>query len=204
MLSVPGKVYGRLLTERLMEVTEEKVSQEQGGFRKGKGCVHKIFAIKMIVEEYLGKGRKLYAAFMDLEKAYDRVDREALWNVLRIYGVGGQLLEGIKTFYRGASACVRMDGEPSESFEIGVGVRQGCVMSPWLFTVFMDGCMRGRPLGRWKDRVREYLNERCVREGAGFGRARRECMDRERWRLFCRGHPLRGRYRRERAVRAID
>ncbi len=44
------------------------------------------------MEGYLGKDRKLYAAFMDLEKAYDRVDREALWNVLRIYGVGGQLL----------------------------------------------------------------------------------------------------------------
>ncbi len=41
------------------------------------------------VEEYLGKDKKLYAAFMDLEKAYDRVDREALWSVLKIYGVGG-------------------------------------------------------------------------------------------------------------------
>ena len=142
MLSVPGKVYGRILTERLMKVTEGKVSEEQGGFRKGKGCVDQIFAIRMIVEEYLAKGRKLYAAFMDLEKAYDRVDREALWNVLRIYGVGGQLLDGIKAFYREASACVRVDGELSESFDIGMGVRQGCVMSPWLFNVFMDGCMR--------------------------------------------------------------
>ncbi len=55
-----------------------------------------IFAIKMILKEYLGKGEKLCAAFMDLEKVYDRVDREALWYVLKIYGVGGQLLEGIK------------------------------------------------------------------------------------------------------------
>ncbi len=43
----------------------------------------------------LGKDKKLRAAFMDLEKAYDRVDREALWSVLKIYGVGGQLLKGI-------------------------------------------------------------------------------------------------------------
>lgn len=57
------------------------VSEEQGGFRKGRGCVDQIFAIKTVVEEYLGKGKKLYAAFMDLEKAYDKVDREALWNV---------------------------------------------------------------------------------------------------------------------------
>ena len=53
LLSVPGKVYGRVLTERLMEVTEGKVSEEQGGFRKGKGCVDQMFAIKIIVEEYL-------------------------------------------------------------------------------------------------------------------------------------------------------
>ncbi len=49
---------------------------------------------------YLGKDKKLYVAFMDLEKAYDRVDREALWSVLKIYCVGGQLLKGIQAFYR--------------------------------------------------------------------------------------------------------
>ncbi len=54
--------------------------------------------MKMLVEKYLGKDKKLYAAFMDIEKAYDRVDREALWNLLKIYGVGGQLLKGIQAF----------------------------------------------------------------------------------------------------------
>ncbi len=73
---VPGKVYGVILIERLMEVTERKVSAEQGGFRKGRGCIDQIFAMKRLVEEYLGKDKKLYAAFMNLEKAYDRVDRE--------------------------------------------------------------------------------------------------------------------------------
>ncbi len=48
---------------------------------------------------------------------------------------------------------------------------------------------RGRPLGKWEDRVKEYLSERGVR-GNGLERARRECMDRERWRSFCHGHPL--------------
>ncbi len=67
-MSVPGKVYGRIYTERLMEVTEGKVSEEQEGFRKRRGCVDQIFPMKMLVEEYLGKDKKLYAAFMDLEK----------------------------------------------------------------------------------------------------------------------------------------
>ena len=50
LLSVPEKVYGRVLTERLMKIIERNVSEEQGGFRKGKGCVDLIFAIKMMVE----------------------------------------------------------------------------------------------------------------------------------------------------------
>ncbi len=62
---------------------------------------------------------------------------------------------------------------------------------------------RGRPLGRWEDRVKEYVSERGVR-GNGLEWARRECMDRERWRSVCRGHLPWGRFRRERGVRAID
>ncbi len=53
------------------------------------------------------KNKKLYTAFMDLEKAYDRVGREALWSVLYIYIVGGQLLTGIQAFYREVNACLR-------------------------------------------------------------------------------------------------
>ncbi len=78
--------------------------KSRGGFWKGRGCKDQIFAMKILVEEYLGKDKNLYAAFKDLEKAYDRVDREALWNVLKIYGGGGQLLKGIQAFYREANA----------------------------------------------------------------------------------------------------
>ncbi len=98
--------------------------------------------MKRLVEGYLGKVKKLYAAFMDLEKAYDGVDREALWSVLRIYGVGGQLLKGKQAIYSEANACVRVGGKFSESFAVEVGVRQGCVLSPWLFNIFVDGCMK--------------------------------------------------------------
>ncbi len=59
-----------------------------------------------------------------------------------MYGVGGKLLSAIKSFYEEASACVKISGETSEPFEIKVGLRQGCVMSPWLFNIYMDGVMR--------------------------------------------------------------
>ncbi len=62
---------------------------------------------------------------------------------------------------------------------------------------------RGRPLARWEDRVLEYVNERGVR-GNGLEWARRECMDRERWRSVCRGHPVDGCSQRKRGARAID
>ena len=50
---------------------------------------------------------------MDLEKAYDRVDRDALWEVLGIYGVGGKLLQAVKSFYVNSRACVKVQGEVS-------------------------------------------------------------------------------------------
>ncbi len=133
LLSVPGKIYGRILNERMMKRTDKSVGDEQGGFRKDRGCVDQIFAMKILVEKYLEKDRKLFAAFMDLEKAYDRVDRKGLWETLRVYGVGGKLLEGVRSFYENATASVRVNGELSESFNVEVGVRQGCAMSPWLF-----------------------------------------------------------------------
>ena len=64
----------------------------QGGFRRGRGCIDQIFIVRQICEKYLGKGKDVYFASLDLEKAYDRVDRDAMWNDLRVYGIGGRLL----------------------------------------------------------------------------------------------------------------
>ena len=142
LLSIPGKVYGRVVIEKVMKVTEHKICEEQAGFRKGRGCVDQIFILRLVVEKFLAKNKKLYVAFMDLEKAYDKVEWEALWEVLKIYGVGGKLLKAVQAFYRNSRACVRVNGKVSEEFDIHVGVRQGCVMSPWLFNIYMDGVMR--------------------------------------------------------------
>ncbi len=62
---------------------------------------------------------------------------------------------------------------------------------------------RERALGRWEDRIKEYVSERGVR-GNGLEWARRECMDMERWRSVCHGHPLGGRFRRKPGIAAID
>ena len=77
--------------------------------------------------------------FIELEKAYDRVNSEALWKVLRMYDVEDKLLSGIKSMYVDSSPYVRIKGSESEWFRIDSGVRQGCIMSPWLFNIYIYG-----------------------------------------------------------------
>ena len=76
---------------------------------------------------------------MDFEKAYDANDRHCMWQMLRVYGVGGKLLKAVQSFYVDSRACVWEGNSVSEWFLVNVGLRQGCVMSPWLFNVYMDG-----------------------------------------------------------------
>ena len=90
----------------------------------------------------MGRTRALFVAYMDLEKAYDRIDRNAMWRVLSMYGINGKLLKVVQSLYERSEACVRVCREEGEWFRVGVGLRQGCVISPWLFNVFMDGVMK--------------------------------------------------------------
>ena len=142
LLSVVGKLYGRVLIRRTREGTEGEIREEQGGFMRGRGCIDQIFAIRQVCEKHLGKGEEVLFAFMDLEKAYDRITREGMWKMLSNYGIGGKLLEGVKSFYVNSRACVRVGNGVSEFFPVKVGLRQGCVMSPWLFNIYMDGVVR--------------------------------------------------------------
>ena len=87
-----GEVYAGILIDRVRRMTRGLIGDEQWDFREGRGCVYQIFTLKQIGD----KKCRVYVGFMDLEKAYDRVNMEALWQVLRIYDVGGKLLNAIK------------------------------------------------------------------------------------------------------------
>ena len=93
-------------------------------------------------EKYLANGKDVFWAFMDLEKAYDTIDRQRMWQMLRVDGVLGKLLKAVQCFYVDSRACVRVGNDVSEWFPVYVGLRQGCLMSPWLFNVHMDGVVR--------------------------------------------------------------
>ena len=80
---------------------------------------------------------------MDLEKAYDTIDRHGMWQMLRVYRVGGKLLKAGQSFYVDSRACVWVGNDVCEwCFLVNGGLREGCVMSPWLFSVYMDGVVR--------------------------------------------------------------
>ena len=78
--------------------------------------------------------------FVDLENVYDRVPRDVLW--VREYEVRGSLLRAIQSLYSQSESCVRILGRKTDSFPVGVGLRQGCALSPILFVVYMDRISR--------------------------------------------------------------
>ena len=102
MLSVVRNICAGILVDRVHKVTEGLNDKKQGGFRARRGCVDQIFTLKQIDEKAQEKKCRVYLGFMELEMGYERVNREALWQVLRmyeLYDVGGKLLSGIKGIY---------------------------------------------------------------------------------------------------------
>ena len=79
--------------------TEGEVMEVQGGFRRGRGCVDQIFTIRQLSEKVLEKNKQMVIACIDLEKAYDKVSRDRLWQVLESYGIQGGLLRAIQSMY---------------------------------------------------------------------------------------------------------
>ena len=96
-----------------------------------------MFTIRRL-QELVRKARvPLFLCFIDLQKAYDSVDRTRLWQVLARFGAPPQRIEVIRQFHDGMRACVRSDdGRCSERFEVAQGLHQECVLSPLLFNVF--------------------------------------------------------------------
>ena len=87
LLSVVGKIYGRVLIRRVRAGTECVIGEEQCGFGEGRESMDQEFAVREVCEKYLSNGKVVFWAFMDLENAYDTIDRHGMWEMLRVYGV---------------------------------------------------------------------------------------------------------------------
>ena len=156
LLSVPGKVFCRVLLHRIKASIERILREEQAGFRGGRSCVDQIFVLRTIIEQSLEWNSSLYINFIDFEKAFDSVHHTTLWNILRSYGFPSKVINILSSMYANNRCCVRHGGQHSEWFQVKSGVRQGCVISPLLFNIVIDWVMKratsDKPRGiTWKD-----------------------------------------------------
>ena len=142
LISVPSKLFMRVLLNKIKPLVEESLREEQAGFRGGRSTIDQIFALRQVIEKRWEYALPIYCSFMDLEKAYDSVWREGMWQVARYYGIPTRIVDLLKNWYIGISSFVRMDGEEGELLPINTGLKQCCVMSTLLFNIYMDATMR--------------------------------------------------------------
>ena len=88
-----GRPFAKVIQRRLQGVTEEVLPDSQCGFRSGRGYVDMVFCTQQLVEKAREHNNKIYMLFVDLRKVYDSVPRQALWLVLRKYGVPPAMVE---------------------------------------------------------------------------------------------------------------
>ena len=133
----PGRGFGKEIE------TEGENDDMQFGFVPGKGIVDAIFMVRQLQEKFLEKRKDLFFAFVDLEKAFDRVPREVVRWALRQLGVEEWLVQTVIAMYERARTVVRTKQGYSTEFEVKVGVHQGSVLSPLLFVAVMEVVTRG-------------------------------------------------------------
>lgn len=148
LLSVPGKVFNRVLLDRMKEAVDARLRDEQAGFRKNRSTLDQIATLRIILEQSLEWQSDLIVNFIDYEKAFDSVDQATLWKILRHYGIPQKIVDLIKNMYSGTNCRVLHDGHLTTSFNIKTGVRQGCLLSPFLFILAVDWLMKEATVGR--------------------------------------------------------
>ena len=141
LIDVLSKVYISIITKRLTFYAHAyaKISESQGGFREKYSSVDNGFILYTIVNKYLSRRRKsLYVAFVDFQKAFDSVNRNILYDVLQRKYVKGKLFDVIKSIYKSVQGCVKTHQGFTDTFDCPLGLRQGCSLSPILFSLFID------------------------------------------------------------------
>ena len=142
LLSIPGKVYVLVILAKISSHIDAQLLDNQSAFRKGRGLTDALFTIRQVISKSVAFDQPLFMAFVDLRKAYDSVPRDTLWRILHVYGVHTKLIELLMDLHTGTQAAVRMGGVVSEWFDVHGGVRQGCVIAPLLFNIYMDFVVR--------------------------------------------------------------
>ena len=140
LMSCLGKLFLSILNNRLMTYVVENniLSNNQLGFVPGNRTSDAHIIINNLINKTCHKnGKKVFSCFVDFRKAFDLVPRDILLSKLLKYGINGKFFNIIRHIYTKDKACVKLKGKCSNCFDINIGVRQGCILSPLLFNIFL-------------------------------------------------------------------
>ena len=137
LLSIAGKVLAKVLLKRLMAIANEVLPESQCGFRANRSTVDMIFTVRQLQEKSLEQQMPLYLAFIDFSKAFDTVHRDCVWQLLHKYGCPPKFVGMIQQLHDGMQAQVCVNGDVTDPFPVAHGVKQGCVLAPTLFTIYL-------------------------------------------------------------------
>ena len=120
----------KILQVSLQQYVNHELSDVQAGFRKGRGIRDQIANICWITEKAREFQKNIYFCFIDYAKAFDCVDHNKLWKILKEMGIPDHLTCLLRNLCAGQEATVRTGHETTDRFQIGKGVCQGCILSP--------------------------------------------------------------------------
>lgn len=138
LLNTIMKIYEQIINNRIRPILESQISKSQSGFMSGRSTQDHIFTIKQIIEKRDQQNKKLYLAFIDLEKAFDTVPREKVWKGLEERKIHKKIIRKIKDIYETNINYIIKDNLRSSGFKTEKGLRQGGALSPTMFNVYMD------------------------------------------------------------------
>ena len=135
-----------ILQARLQQYVNHELPDVQAGFRKGRGARDQIANIRWIIEKAREFQKNIYFCFIDYAKAFDCVDHDKLWKILKEMGIPDHLTCLLRILYAGQEATVRTGHGTTDWFQIGKGVHQAYILSPCLFNLYAEHIMRNAGL----------------------------------------------------------
>ena len=142
LISYASKVMFKILQARLQQYLNHELPDFQAGFRKGRGTRDQIANICWIMEKAREFQKYIYFCFIDYVKAFDCVDHNKLWKILKEMGIADHLTCLMRNVYEGQGATIITGHGTADWFQIGKGVCQGCILSPCLFNLYAEYIMR--------------------------------------------------------------
>ena len=130
LISHASKVMLKILQARLQQYVNSELPDVQAGFRKGRGTREPIASIRWIIKKAREFWKNIYFCFIDYAKAFDYVDHNKLWKILKEMEIPEHLTCLLRNLYADQEAIVRTEHGTTDGFQIGKGVCQDCILSP--------------------------------------------------------------------------